>query len=263
MTIAEGWICGACRSVNKPGHVRCYHCHTPRVVAQVDPETLPVSGTVPEVAEAPLPPYESSDSLAVLARTLVLLAGAAVFLAGVLGAIVIEALVEEGTAAALGGLTLLGVLNILQVALILAALVAWAAWLSRVVTNVPAVGLGYPSATPRSAFLENFIPVVNLLRVPSIVRDVTSRLDATGRGEALMVATWLCLVGGTIAPSILAWTLQQLFYVLPLDILAVLRISSIASQIGAGLQVAGTFFLVLLIGWVERRMAERAQGLGG
>jgi hypothetical protein len=261
--IDQGWICGACRSVNQPVHARCYHCHAPRVVAQVDPATLPVSGTVPEVAEAPLPLYHSSQLLSVASRSLALLASAAVLLGGIVAAIMIDALVEEGTGAALGPRSVLDVIAVAQLALVLGALIAWSAWLSRVVANVPAVGLGYPSATPRSAFLENFIPVVNLLRVPSIVRDVTRRLDPTGRGEALMVAAWIGLVGGTAVPAVLEWTLAQLNLLVPLDILAVLRITSLASQVGVGLQVAGTVFLVLLIGWVEGRMSQRAAGLSG
>ena len=42
---------------------------------------------------------------------------------------------------------------------------------------MPALGLGYPPADGLMAFVENFLPGLNLFRVPAIVRDVIRRLD--------------------------------------------------------------------------------------
>jgi hypothetical protein len=148
-----------------------------------------------------------------------------------------------------------GLIGLAGLALAAAALVAWAAWLSRVVDNVPKLGLGWPNVTPTAAIYESIFPGVNLYRVPSILRDVAGRLEPNGRGEALIAATWLALVGGAIMPRVLR--LATTFAIG--DIAELTRAWVVVNQLGLGLTVAGGALLVVLIQWIESRMAARAR----
>jgi hypothetical protein len=109
--------------------------------------------------------------------------------------------------------------------------------------------------TPTAAIYESIFPGVNLYRVPSILRDVVTRLEPNGRGEALIAATWLALVGGALAPRVLR--LATTFAIGDIPELA--RTFVVVSQLGLGLTVAGGALLIVLIGWIERRMAARAR----
>jgi hypothetical protein len=117
---------------------------------------------------------------------------------------------------------------------------------------MPALGLGYPAANGMMAFVENFIPILNLWRVPAIVRDVARRLEpkvggdeTMTRGEALVFAAWISVFGGYLVPRILS------LFTSNLDTLATI------TGIGLGLGVVGAIFLVVLIWWVEGKVAER------
>ena len=71
-----------------------------------------------------------------------------------------------------------GVVGLATFGIALIALTGWAFWLSKAVRTMPALGLGYPAANGMMAFYENFIPVLNLWRVPAIVRDMVHRARA-------------------------------------------------------------------------------------
>ena len=132
-------------------------------------------------------------------------------------------------------------------------LVVWAAWLSRVVTEMPALGLGYPPTSGLMAFVENFVPILNLLRVPAIVRDVVRRLDPAGqRGTALISAAWLGIFGGFLLPRV--GGLLNVFGAGSLE--RRLRNQLLLEGVSTGLVVAGAVFLVVLIWWIERQIAR-------
>jgi Domain of unknown function (DUF4328) len=139
----------------------------------------------------------------------------------------------------------------------LLALTAWAFWLSRVVSAMPALGLGYPPTNALMAFVENFIPILNLFRVPAIVRDVVRRLDpgstaGQSRGDALIFAAWIGLIGGYFIPRIGG------FLNLGSDTVERSVGNSLLIQgVATGLVVVGAIFLVVLIWWIEARIAER------
>src|SRR5206468_1205325 len=73
------------------------------------------------------------------------------------------------------------------------AFVAWAAWLSRVIDNLPALGVGYSRVTPRTAFFESLIPVWNLFMLPARVREATRMLHPQGGGDGLIALAWLVI----------------------------------------------------------------------
>jgi hypothetical protein len=155
---------------------------------------------------------------------------------------------EDGPGILIGGLGFLGL------GLAALALIAWAAWLSRVVDNVPKLRLGWPNVTPTAAIYESIFPGVNLYRVPAILRDVVNRLEPNGRGEALIAASWLALVGGAIMPRVLR--MGTSFLIGDVDELS--RVWVVVNQLGLGLTVAGGALLIVLIQWLETRMSALA-----
>jgi hypothetical protein len=254
------WICGACRSVNPRRETRCYSCLTPRGIAKVDAAALPVYGDVASVTGAALPRYRSSRIRALIARNIVLLALLAIAFAGVLQADTVSFLAFREFEMLTGPDELLRAVTGARIVLVAIAFVAFGRWLSRVVANVPALGLGYTQVSPRLAFIECLIPVWNLFRVPAIIRDVMDRLEAGNRGNALMVAAWTGIVGGIALPWLLFAAVAYLF---PRTVRSNLELlnqaTTFLAQLGVGLILAGGVFLVLMIGWLDRRMAERAQ----
>jgi hypothetical protein len=145
----------------------------------------------------------------------------------------------------------------------LLALIGWSAWLSKAVRTMPALGLGYPAANGLMAFVENFLPGLNLWRIPAIVRDIVRRLEPTeGRGEALIFAAWIGLLGGFFIPRIGGF----------LNAFAADTVNGyvwnqvVVQGVSTGLVLLGAIFLVVLIWWIEarierRRMHQLAEGI--
>jgi hypothetical protein len=248
----EFWVCGDCRSINNAGARQCYNCRTPRDRAAVDPSQIDPS-THGRLREIELPEFRSSRWAAMLATVLIL----AVAILQVVQFNLAAALIDQilgGTEATVEQFVYVGSVGILGFGVALLALIAWALWLSRTVTSMPALGLGYPAANGMMAFVENFIPILNLYRVPAIVRDVVRRLEPkTGgdetmtRGEALVFAAWISIIGGYLVPRVLGFFTS--------DVRTLITISGI----GTGLVVVGAIFLVVLIWWIEGRILRRRE----
>ena len=136
----------------------------------------------------------------------------------------------------------------------LLALTAWAFWLSRVVVAMPALGLGYPPTDWLMAFVENFLPGLNLFRVPAIVRDVIRRLDPESiRHEALIFVAWIGLLGGYLVPRFTVYL--ELFGSGTLE--EAVQETLVMQAIATGMVVIGATFLVVLIWWIEKRIVRR------
>lgn len=248
----EFWVCGDCRSINNAGARQCYNCRTPRDRAAVDPSQIDPS-THGRLREIELPEFRSSRWAAMLASILIL----AVAVLQVVQFNVSAALINQilgGTEGTLEQFIYVGSVGIVAFGVALLALIAWALWLSRTVTSMPALGLGYPAANGMMAFVENFIPILNLYRVPAIVRDVVRRLEPKAggdetmtRGEALVFAAWISIFGGYLVPRVLGF--------LTSDVGTLVTISGI----GTGLVVVGAIFLVALIWWIEGRILRRRE----
>jgi uncharacterized protein DUF4328 len=261
----ERWVCGSCRSLNEVRSPRCYKCRTPRALAEADLSTLITAGAgaaessaaVTEAARtAALGGYRDSAARAGLTQCMVVATGILAVVASIAGDDMIgnvlkgeadEARREVGVVVGLGW-ALYGFAAV--------TFVSWAAWLSRVVDNVPKVGLGWPNVSPTAAFIENFLPGWNLLRVPAIVRDIIHRLEpANGRAEGLLILAWLGLVGGVVLPragglavGIFADSVAQ-----------VLAASVILGHAALGVTLVGLVFLILLIRRIDSRMQAAAQ----
>lgn len=248
---AEIWVCANCRSVNKAKAKQCYNCRTPRDLAAVDPTQMEVTGHG-QIRAVALPPFRSSRGRAVLASILIL----AVAILQVVSTVVSSAFIRgllDGEPTTDQQIQVLANLSLTSLVLALLALVAWAIWLSRVVTEMPALGLGYPAATALTAFVENFIPLLNLFRVPAIVRDVVRRVDPhPGRGEALISGAWLGIFGGYLIPRI--GGVLNAFGAASRE--EALRKQLLVEGVATGVVFIGALSLVTLIWWIEVRIAR-------
>ena len=203
---ADIWVCGECRSINNLRAKQCYRCRTPRDVAAVDPSQIEGTGHG-KLREIALPEFQSTRWPAVLASVMLILVAVTQ-----VGSTVSDAILFGRVLRNPGQLNdpafyqsvesmVAGTVAIATLGVALLALLAWSFWLSRAVMAMPALGLGYPATNGLMAFVENFLPGLNLFRVPAIVRDVMRRLDPTSlRGEALIFAAWIGLLGGYLAP---------------------------------------------------------------
>jgi hypothetical protein len=248
----EFWVCGECRSINNAGAKQCYNCRTPKDRAAVDPAEIdPTSHG--RAREIELPAFRPSRGVALLASILIVaIAGMQVYNSLIATSLINQTL--DGIPPDEGQLTFVGSVAILTLGIGALALISWSLWLSRAVTSMPALGLGYPAADGFMAFVENFLPGFNLFRVPAIVRDVVHRLEPrSGRGEALIFAAWIGLLGGFLFPRIAGIVLG----ITSDSPESTLRSFILVDAIATGFVVVGAIFLVALIWWVEGRIARR------
>ena len=199
---SDVWICGSCRSVNTRRSGQCYACHAWREAVAVAPADVgSLISVVSQGTAAPAPVghrYRSARWRALAASILIIAIAVTLpvlwwYTNRSLGAL------QEGNAELANSIAaeerpiLIG-----YAGLVILAFVAWAAWLSRVVDNLPALGVGYSRATPRMAFIESVIPVFNLFRLPARVREVTRLLHPQGGGDGLIAAAWLVMFAGWV-----------------------------------------------------------------
>jgi len=185
-TEEDFWACSVCRSINQRRADRCYSCHTPREVAGATLAEVAMAPPGPPKALPPPDPFQSSESRAVIltvATVLFVLSGAvALWVFASIGEL---RLADKGIEADRLLAQRLPVLAAVP-ALGLVALVAYAAWISRVVENMPAMGLGYSRVSPRLAFIEPLIPGFNLLAMPARMSEMLSKLEGGLFGQALI-----------------------------------------------------------------------------
>jgi hypothetical protein len=242
------WVCAVCHSVNKIGAKQCYKCRTPKDRAAFDPLTEDIGSRT-----VSLPDFEPSRPYAMVATVLILVIGVLHAINSLVGVTIILREVE-GDLLSDEEIINFGVIGLATFGIALIALTGWAFWLSKAVRTMPALGLGYPAANGLMAFVENFIPVLNLWRVPAIVRDIVQRLEpGESRGGTLISAAWVGLIAGYLLPrfggfvnSLGSETFEG--YVRNLVIIQLLSL---------GLVLTGSIFLVVLIWWIEGRILRR------
>ncbi len=260
-TDADIWVCGECRSVNNLRSKQCYHCRTPRDVAAVDPAEIEGTGHG-KLREIALPEFRPSRRAALLASALLIFLPVMQIVSTIADAVLFGRILEDPALLndpAFGQSVeslVAGSIAIATLGVALLALTAWAFWLSRVVVSMPALGLGYPPTDGLMAFVENFLPGLNLFRVPAIVRDVIRRLDpASIRHEALIFVAWIGLLGGYLVPRFTVYL--DLFGSGTLE--EAVQETLVVQAIATAMVVIGATFLVVLIWWIETRVVRRRE----
>ncbi len=250
----EIWVCAECRSINNARAKQCYNCRTPRELAAVDPSAIEGTGHG-KLREIELPAFHSPRPYAIVASILILVvAGMQVVSAVNVSRLITQVL--DGTPATEEQLRFIGMVELATLGIGALALIAWSLWLSRAVVAMPALGLGYPAANGLMAFVENFLPGLNLLRVPAIVRDVVRRIEpGQNRGEALIFAAWIGLLLGFVVPRLGAF----LTGFTADSEAAALRSTLTIAAVSTGFVLVGAIFLVALIWWIEQRIARRRE----
>jgi len=146
-------------------------------------------------------------------------------------------------------------LALLQLAVLLATGVAFLAWLSRTVDNVPSLGGGVPSVTPRWSIGWWFVPIMNLYRPFLIVRDTYRRLAGSGEtGSGMIVAWWV------------AWVANDLLGIIALtrpapETLDALRTEVVSASFNDLLTMIAAVLAVVVVREVEGRAEARAAEL--
>lgn len=249
---ADFWVCAGCRSVNNLRAKQCYNCRTPRERAAVDPTTIDPS-TKGGLREIELPDYASPRPFAIVASIFILgVAGLQVLSTIVSTSLILQIL--DGSLPAETEFLELGLLSLAALGVGLLALISWSAWLASAVGAMPALGLGYPPGNSLTAFVENFLPGLNLLRVPAIVRDIVRRLEPQeGRGDVFIFVAWIGLFGGLIVPRVGGW----LGFFGADTVEGTVRNQLVVQAIAVTLVLVGAIFLVFLIWWIQERIEER------
>jgi hypothetical protein len=193
--MAEMWICGDCRSTNGAKDKRCYRCGVPRATAEMTEATAAAAVVTADQARTVLASatrlgarYRGTWPLAIVTVILIFVATAAEVLqtrdviahTGADGTVVMT--VPELTSSATMGL-------IGAVAFLLGVL-AWSFWIALVVANVPALTARWPTRSPVGAFFGQWIPILNIKRPFTTVRDVVVILAPSTATPALVVMGW-------------------------------------------------------------------------
>ena len=152
-------------------------CRTPKEHAAFDPTTEDIGSRT-----ITLPDFHPSRPAAMLATVLILVI-AVLHAINSLAGVTIILRVVEGDLLSDEEIISLGVVGLATFGIALIALTGWAFWLSKAVRTMPALGLGYPAANGLMAFYENFIPFLNLWRVPAIVAISCTGSSPASRGH--------------------------------------------------------------------------------
>jgi hypothetical protein len=205
------WVCGTCHSVNRQRSDKCYKCGA----SQEGATGQGADHRIEQALQArTVVRYRSALLLAFLASVMIL-AVAAFGIYIVIWSLAPTAYIKSqidllasggtpNTGAAQLLLNQAAVLGLVRLGLVIPALVLFGAWLSRVISNVPALGGGVPSATPTKAFVYSLIPVLNLRKVPAMVQDALYRLDPKAGGFFMVMIAWVGFVGSWIVSFILS-----------------------------------------------------------
>ena len=210
------WVCGTCHSINEQRRGRCYKCGARQEVAATG--EMATLRREQAIASRTVVAYRPAEALG-LATSFFLLGLAVVNLAGIVQTFGLSSFLDQqlGVLEATGSIDEpaflarteeMNRLGLANLAVVLPALLFFAAWLSRVVSNVPALGGGIPSTSPGRAFVNTLIPLVNLRTVPGMVQDVLYRLDPRGGGVFMVGAAWFGLVGSWIVSFLAGWYLD-------------------------------------------------------
>lgn len=256
--MADLWICVDCRSANEARSKRCYRCGLPKAQAELteaNAAAAPASAagprTVLDAATRVGATYRPSWPLALLTGGLIL-ASTALYVLAVRNALALaRSGVTVGPAQSEATTPLVAFLPVS-----ILSFVAWSFWIALVVANVPALTARLPSRSPIGAFLAQWIPIVNLKRPFSVVREVMALLSNGAFGPALLVIAWAV----TYAAAVLVPSLYVILRTIGHDDPTVTDSLVASNQIGMYLMIAAAALacgVLLTIEYEQRRALAR------
>jgi hypothetical protein len=280
--VADGdpWVCGNCHSINQERSSRCYSCRTPRALA-LDLDAPSTSRLIPKNAP---PSLQAKVAAEVGATYHTSLPWAIVFgvVVAVVSAITVVRLVDLLLIDRNGGLASLielddragsGLINLAWLIGWLVGSVTWGLWLRRVVANLPALGGGWPNATPRATFLESLVPVFNVWWTAAILRDALTRLSAPAPARLGAWTAWaICLV---VAAAVLVRLgpmaiLRTIVVTIIGDVIGFVAGPGALFQAELGLEILGStliviagFLILRIVGSIESLQQDRRVELAG
>jgi hypothetical protein len=253
--VNEPWACASCRSLNERRASRCYKCRTPRDVGAVAPTELPTVG--PSVAPAPKGRFRSSAFRAVVASSLIVAFCSIAFISTVTTTNLVPGSLESEASASAAVPTVLAMAYVFW-GIAIAAIVAFAAWISRAVDNLPVLTGYYPKATPRTAFVQSLVPILNFFWIPSILRELLQAQDPGRNGNALVAAALLPILAA-LAIATIGRRVLTAFMIGSGDVTDTVNVSLVLQQVVVGIGIIGFVMLVAVIARVERTAAARAR----
>jgi Domain of unknown function (DUF4328) len=210
------WVCGSCHSINRQRGDKCYKCGATQAkaatgeMATLRQEQAVVSRTVVAYRPARALMFATALFLVILAGINLASIPQALeiqaFVTGQLDKLAATGTVDEGAYNA--RLAEFVPLRLAGIVVVVPALLFFAVWLSRVVSNVPALGGGVPGTSAGRALVATLTPIVNLLTVPGTLQDVLYRLDPKAGGLMMIAIAWVGLVGSWIVSFVARWYLD-------------------------------------------------------
>jgi len=273
--MTDVWVCGNCHSINRQRNNRCYKCGSAQETAATG--EMATHRQEQAIVSRTLIAYRPAAALG-MAAAIFLLGLAAVSVAAAVESLSVMTFANQqlDLLKATGAIdeaefsrvaTSLDTLALVRLAIVLPTILFFAAWLSRVVSNVPALGGGIPGTSPWRAFVTTLVPGLNLRTVPGTIQDVLYRLDPKAGGFFMVAIAWVGLVGSWIISVVASRYLNArvTFDILNAtsleDAVEAVRGSLIAAvivDIVAGVLIAiGALVLILIMIRIERRSRTR------
>ena len=273
--MTDVWVCGNCHSLNRQRANRCYKCGAEQKSAATG--EMATHRQEQAIASRQFVAYRPAAALGM---------AAAIFLLG-LAAVSVAAAIQSTRILAFANqqLDLLkttgqidqvafdqmtsssATIGLIRLGIVLPTLLFFAAWLSRVVSNVPALGGGVPGTSPWRAFVTTLVPGLNLRTVPGTIQDVLYRLDPTAGGFFTVALAWVGLVGSWLISVIAARYLSaRIFFDIRNatsleDAVEAARGSitaaSVSDVVTGGLIALGALVLIVVMIRIERRSSAR------
>jgi len=191
----EMWMCGDCRSSNAAKDKRCYRCGVPRATSEMTEATAGAAAVSAQEARTVLVAatrlgarYRATWWLAIVAGIMIFVSTAAhtIQTRDIVAHVASDASVVMTAAEAQASATI----GLVGAAAFLLGMLFWSIWIALVVSNVPALTARWPTRSPVGAFFGQWIPIIQIKRPFTTVRDVVVILSSSAFFPAVVVIAW-------------------------------------------------------------------------
>jgi hypothetical protein len=201
------WLCSACHSANRDGSQRCYKCRTQRAGGEMREAAAAIAAASAQQATANLAAaarrgarYRPSWILGLLT---VVLSMASIWLEWRLSAFALSLVGPDSQIHASNSQAVYFRTQLVWAGgIALAGTFVWGLWIALIVANVPALTARWTPHTPLGVFLSVWVPILNLKRPYTAVRN-TLRILAGGATFPGLIAGswWLAALCATLLPT--------------------------------------------------------------